>query len=710
MGRNFFSATQRPTAEAAPRAAPRAPRASTAAAPTAVAMADQVHFHLEAMLPELNDLERKGVFSALEIKAIVKKRTAFEYSIHRRIAKKADFVKYIEYETNLEKLRRKRKDRFNLDRPAEQGGLGISLSDYSIVRRIHTLYQKTLKKFKGDVRLWLQYFEWCKIMGSVKALGKSFANAIQMHPTKAVFWILAAAWEFEHNSDVASARVLLQRGLRINPTDKKLWLEYFKLELLWVHKLKERRRVLFKEDLDEMEVDEKDSDEEETGEAVSEEAAAAEDAEDAEDATGVDVPTLDVEDELEAGVVEKDKVISKSKDVTADSLLQKKDLTPAQIALLDVLIPRAIYRNAIKVVPHDLAFRFEFINVYKQFGKGSAKGLEEAYESLVEDFSANPDALSKIAERHLDFMDASDPAFPAALKSVVQEYEALLAAAASTSLASNYIAFLTAQRAIVDEDSLVRYFDILIRRAYDAAQKDGYCSVDMFLDWSRSAESDADATVVLEKALVAHPASPRLWLEHIDRLATIKSKKDAFVKAVAVVDRAESLPVWEKYTEFLVASGAGMGEIETAFKTAISRKNLGGTPHEDELKIRYVEWSFKHQGIAPFRQLRAALAKTGSTLTTAFFMACIRLEMQQWQREVAETTTADANRTKAGLEKLWESAVNADRSNLDTWIGYIRFTFEVAKDPSKAAQLYWLAGKEVDDKDELETVFQSMKQ
>lgn len=177
-------------------------------------MSDSVHFHLEQMLPELRDLEERGIFNRVkmmrkggavrpsftsssltlnpihaqtEIKAIVKKRTALEYAIHRRISLKADYLKYIEYELNLEQLRRKRKERLGIDKdnntptntpaatpaPSSKG----SVSDYSILKRIHALYSKALKKFGGkDVDLWVQYFEWCKELGSSKALNSMLAR------------------------------------------------------------------------------------------------------------------------------------------------------------------------------------------------------------------------------------------------------------------------------------------------------------------------------------------------------------------------------------------------------------------------------------------------------------------------------------------------------------------------------------------------------
>jgi hypothetical protein len=46
-----------------------------------------------------------------EINKIVKQRTNFEYRLKRRGAKKVDYLRYIEYEMNLDALRVKRKTR-----------------------------------------------------------------------------------------------------------------------------------------------------------------------------------------------------------------------------------------------------------------------------------------------------------------------------------------------------------------------------------------------------------------------------------------------------------------------------------------------------------------------------------------------------------------------------------------------------------------------
>jgi hypothetical protein len=57
-------------------------------------MADTVQYLMEQMIPELEDLERKGYFARSEIKKIVQKRQDFEYLLKRRAALKEDFYRY----------------------------------------------------------------------------------------------------------------------------------------------------------------------------------------------------------------------------------------------------------------------------------------------------------------------------------------------------------------------------------------------------------------------------------------------------------------------------------------------------------------------------------------------------------------------------------------------------------------------------------------
>lgn len=57
-------------------------------------------------------------------------------------------------------------------------------------------------------------------------------------------WIYAAAWEFDSNLNVATARALMQNGLKACSTSEDLWVEYLRMELTYLNKLKARKVAL----------------------------------------------------------------------------------------------------------------------------------------------------------------------------------------------------------------------------------------------------------------------------------------------------------------------------------------------------------------------------------------------------------------------------------------------------------------------------------
>ena len=177
-------------------------------------MADAVQQIMEQMLPELEDLIDKGIFSQNEAKQIIQKRRNFEYQMNRRALRKIDVLRYVSYEQNLDTLRSLRKE-----------GLGIkkgSVSDSSGTRRVHFIFNRALKRFRFDVKLWFQYFDFCIRSKSAKLLSKAFSQALQLHPHNTALWIRAASWEFQQNQNVNNARMLLQRAIRINKGDQHL--------------------------------------------------------------------------------------------------------------------------------------------------------------------------------------------------------------------------------------------------------------------------------------------------------------------------------------------------------------------------------------------------------------------------------------------------------------------------------------------------------
>ncbi|KAG6862332.1 hypothetical protein C0995_016030 [Termitomyces sp. Mi166 len=198
---------------------------------------ERVQFQQEQMLDELKDLVEKHLFTEKEVKQIVKKRTAFETALVRRVAQKADFLRYASYEMGLEQLRRKRAARTKSESTIP------SISDYALVRRQFQIFERALKKFKSDVALWIQYIQVAQREGARALVGRITARALQLHPNQPALYILAASHELNHQSP-SSARTLLQRGIRLNAESIELWREYVKMELGFIENLRRRWEIL----------------------------------------------------------------------------------------------------------------------------------------------------------------------------------------------------------------------------------------------------------------------------------------------------------------------------------------------------------------------------------------------------------------------------------------------------------------------------------
>lgn len=66
---------------------------------------------------------------------------------------------------------------------------------------------------------------------------------MKLHPNVPAFYILAASHELEHLSPSA-ARVLLQRGIRLNASSVEMWKEYVRMEMGFIEGLRRRWEVL----------------------------------------------------------------------------------------------------------------------------------------------------------------------------------------------------------------------------------------------------------------------------------------------------------------------------------------------------------------------------------------------------------------------------------------------------------------------------------
>ncbi|KAI3406786.2 UTP6 [Candida oxycetoniae] len=204
-------------------------------------MVDKVRYYLEQSVPELEDLKTKGLFDKNEITMIMRRRTEFEYRIVGRGSTPKDFLRYSEFEQNLEKLRKKRYNRLSKVGLIETKP---SISDWAGVRRIMFILDRATQRFPGDDELWAQYLKFAKANGAIKAVYKIYSKLLQLQPRNIDAWLSSTKYEFETNGNAKGARLLFQRALRLNPESLTLWLNYAQFELTYVSKLLARRKVL----------------------------------------------------------------------------------------------------------------------------------------------------------------------------------------------------------------------------------------------------------------------------------------------------------------------------------------------------------------------------------------------------------------------------------------------------------------------------------
>ncbi|KAF4762261.1 hypothetical protein N7455_002077 [Penicillium solitum] len=341
------------------------------------AATDKARFFLEKSVPELKEYERKKIFTKDEISSIVKKRSDFEHKLNARGAQPVDFVRYAEYEMNLDVLRKKRVKR-----------LGIRSAGFNGQRRIFFVLDRATRKFHGDINLWVQYIEYARKQKAHKKLLMIFTDALRLHPTSADLWVYAAKHVLDDHGDMTQARSYMQRGLRFCKSARTIWIQYAKLELIYIAKLVARQRIL---GLDEESQKPKPIQEAEVDDT---------------DADMIALPSLTAEDINP----------STGADGEVDQVaLQNLNSTPA----LSGAIPLAIFDTATKHFDSDDRFGQEYFDMAWEFQ--DAPCLRKILEHVIETMRANKPSSPRTQICYIKFPTAGIPPtsaeFPRALGS-----------------------------------------------------------------------------------------------------------------------------------------------------------------------------------------------------------------------------------------------------------------------------------------------------
>ena len=271
---------------------------------------------------------------------------------------------------NLELLRRTRLKRNGLRGAGFEGQ-----------RRTYFILDRATKKFPGDIALWLQYIEYAKRQKSYKKLSQIFSNVLRLHPSRPELWILAANYALVQREDITEARSHLQRGLRFRRQAKDLWIEFAKLEMIYIAQLRTRTSVLgVQEDPPDALPNDKDGTE--------------------------DLILLPAESSAETDL-----------DSADQRALKALSSTPA----LSGAIPKAVYDNAKAVFPGDVSLQARFFDVFADLSDPycSRRLCRHVMDDLLASFLTSPLTRSRQIRTEFVGVDPCGPYFPAALASML---------------------------------------------------------------------------------------------------------------------------------------------------------------------------------------------------------------------------------------------------------------------------------------------------
>ncbi|KAF1988199.1 rRNA processing protein Utp6 [Aulographum hederae CBS 113979] len=348
------------------------------------ASTDKARFYLEQQVPELLDYERKNIFSKEEITSIAARRSDFEHTLSARGSHPSDYALYTTYESNLAALRAKRCKRLGIKKGASQ---------HAGSRRIFFILERGVKKFPGDLGLWMQYLDFCKQEKAHKKLEIVLTNCLRLHPTKAEMWVWGARWKLETEGDIKAARSYMQRGLRFCQKERWLWVEYARLEMIYCAKIAGRRRIL---GLDAPK--KKDDVEEEDG-----------------DQEMIKLPTITAEDVNPS--LDKD-------DAVDEEALQHLANTPA----LTGAIPMAIFDTAMAQFKSDERLAEAFFDLFSEFDQVpcAQRILQHILERLEESIPQSATTILCGIKLLIASIDRNSAEFPAALGRTLANIKAAL--------------------------------------------------------------------------------------------------------------------------------------------------------------------------------------------------------------------------------------------------------------------------------------------
>lgn len=239
----------------------------------------------------------------------------------------------------------------------------------------------------------MQYISYARKQKSNKKVSEILTRMLRLHPTKSELWIYAANYALEERGDMMEARSYMQRGLRFCKSSGELWVEYARLEMIYIAKIAGRRRIL---GLDQPDVGKKS---------------------DVPNDEGIDG------DEVALPVVTAEDIDPDSRDVEGvdQEALKKLEASPA----LSGAIPMAVFDAATKQFRNDEGIIVQFFDMVTDFTEVPCQKiiLNHILDALQSTAPDSPETITRfirqpvIGIRHI----ASD--FPASLGTALDRFK-----------------------------------------------------------------------------------------------------------------------------------------------------------------------------------------------------------------------------------------------------------------------------------------------
>ncbi|GAA5878944.1 hypothetical protein JCM8547_003254 [Rhodosporidiobolus lusitaniae] len=574
---------------------------------------EKVQLALERFLPELRDLEQKGVFNKNEISDIVSKRRGFEMGLAQgRGTKPLDYLRYIEYERRLEKLRRARLARITTENKH-------SLSDYSISAHITQLHRLAVRRFPQSLAMWDAFIAHSLTQASPLLVSRTLSSAIAMHPTHTAYWIMASQWESEGDrrgmggGNTEAARRLCMRALRFlkgkrvegkEGDEEAVWKEWIRLEVAFVEKLRGRMQVLgigkgVQEDIVRVKEKKVGEDEEE---------------EEEEDA-GVAVPTLEGEagDDDEAAAEVDAKVLSGQEAIldgaivrlVIDNLLKSYDYsTFAYQLLLSILRPlpsplrlpllQHVYTTlSSSITPsspfypaalHILATRRLYDVPYVPPKSSKKRKADEAEVAEPEDLTAIKvkgeklvDAVGQAAEEYWKVLKGLGKK---SLEGKGQEQEGVKA----QEIWEKFCGWLEEMADEVENEDLLEFLSANFVTALSSAPQSPFLSLLHLRHLLRTGSPPADVLAHAQKMTKAFGSEPtparereQVWVARLETAGSLSSTSSSASSDLTPLftQATRSLPfstkLWDLFASFTEETAATPSAVETWYTSSIRR-------------------------------------------------------------------------------------------------------------------------------------------